>query len=70
MVASIDHARGQECEWVNRGSEITTQPIHADHATTTIDVDGHAGDWISVRVRNGPHVTAWSNAIYVGDAIR
>jgi hypothetical protein len=66
LVANIDHAQGQECEWLNRGIEITTQPIHADHATLAIDIDGRVGDWVSLRVHNGHRVTAWSNAIYVG----
>jgi hypothetical protein len=36
----------------------------------TIDVDSRTGDWVSLRVRDGHHVTAWSNPIYVDDAIR
>jgi hypothetical protein len=70
VVANIDHAQGQDCEWLNRGAQIATQPIDTDHATLTIDVDGHPGDWVSVRVRDGRHVTAWSNAIYIDAAIR
>jgi len=70
MVASIDDAEGQECEWLNRGTAITTQPIETDHDTLTIDLDAHVGDWISLIVRNGQHATAWSNAIYVDAAGR
>jgi hypothetical protein len=70
VVASVDYAQGQECEWLNRGNAITTQPIETDHDTLTIDLDARAGDWISLIVRNRHHVTAWSNAIYVDAAIR
>jgi hypothetical protein len=70
MVASIDDAQGQECEWLNRGTAITTQAIETDHDTLTIDLDAHVGDWISLIVRNGQHATAWSNAIYVDAAGR
>lgn len=70
LLATIDRAEGQECEWLNRASTITTQPIQSDHATLTTDIDAQLGDWISLRLRRGPHVTAWSNAIYVGNAVR
>jgi len=63
--ARIQSAAGQRCEWIVNGRTRRTDVIASDRQTLSIDLDLSAGDWISLLVKRGQRVTAWSNAIYV-----
>ena len=69
FIATIQHAKGQSCVWIRRGHQISKQPITSDHADLRLDVELSRGDWVSVLIRTPRHVTAWSNAIYVGTTL-
>jgi hypothetical protein len=48
-----------------RGREAAIERVPSDDATLFFERTLAPGDWVSVLVRRGRKVTAWSNAVYV-----
>jgi len=63
--AMIDGAKNQDCVWIKRGQEIQVRRLKSAHVELKFATEAVAGDWFSIVIRNGPHWTALSNAIYI-----